>query len=528
MLQIASGKLFYNGVGRVNTLTGVIHTNLKTYLENPIETKAGSILGTSTLQALPALVYTFQEMMEETEERAGIIVSSGIEPYITDFCTILSFTLNCIATPDFDLLSRLTSGNRSYSVEVPPQKLLSGFFDKEVLFLTDRAEFFSDFVNHLIGLKREDFLNVMRAIRTYVTAMHRIADDVDVAYTLMVAALESLGQAYTKDKKLSLAKKFETFVLDNVTSDFFRREEPEIKILIARPDLQEGLKQSYCYRSAYIHSLEKLPRNLIYSSGTNEVLRIGNKTWLTLQGMSSLTRHVITEFVFKQEQVSTEPYEYAVERTGVITAPLSPEYWLGRLDNLDQNQGVSRLNGFLENLSCFYQQTGHKGIVDLKPLLEKVEKLLPQLSKKQRLPFLVLYAIFNYVLSRQDGNKNLEEIINRYSEEFSEPAVENLILCLIVNATPEWCIEKHTEMVDLYFKNRSHRNTIKLPRLFEAGLYLSLAKRFWDIQNTVETTHYLSCAVEAMPGHTKLREAEKIFMSTQEINLDWQELLLGY
>jgi hypothetical protein len=36
----------------------------------------------------------------------------------------------------------------------------------------------------------------MKAIRTYVTGLHRVADDLELAYTLLVASIESLAQDF--------------------------------------------------------------------------------------------------------------------------------------------------------------------------------------------------------------------------------------------------------------------------------------------------------------------------------------------
>jgi hypothetical protein len=56
--------------------------------------------------------------------------------------------------------------------------------------------FLQAFVGRLIGLPRQTYLGVMRAIRTYINGMHRIADDLELAYTLLVASVESLAQDF--------------------------------------------------------------------------------------------------------------------------------------------------------------------------------------------------------------------------------------------------------------------------------------------------------------------------------------------
>ena len=49
-------------------------------------------------------------------------------------------------------------------------------------------------VRDLVGLRRQGYEDAIRAIRRYVTGLHRIGDDLDLAYTLLVASIESLAQ----------------------------------------------------------------------------------------------------------------------------------------------------------------------------------------------------------------------------------------------------------------------------------------------------------------------------------------------
>ncbi|MBJ7301589.1 hypothetical protein JHC44_14185, partial [Marinobacter salarius] len=196
MLQIGSGKLFQREAEHENHLRGVIYTNLKLRREQEIETDAGTILPTSNLGNSLALVYEFSELIESQESGPGVLISHGVDPYISDFSTILSFALNCIATPDYELTDRLLSSRRSPATPETPNRLVRRVFDREVWGNQSDEVNLISFVKQLIGLKRKTFLGVMRAIKTYVTGMHRISDDLELAYTLLVASVESLAQDF--------------------------------------------------------------------------------------------------------------------------------------------------------------------------------------------------------------------------------------------------------------------------------------------------------------------------------------------
>ncbi|CAK1709107.1 hypothetical protein VCRA2118O41_100163 [Vibrio crassostreae] len=198
VLQICSGKLFQNDIEYRNSLRGVIYTNLKLFGDDKIETLAGGIQRTSHLASSTAIVYELEELIESTGHsgQPGTLVSSGVDPYISDFSVILSYALNCTASTNYELTNRLISDQRGLSTLSKPKDVVKRVFDKEIYCQSDDIEHLVNFTNQLIGLERKVFLGVMRAIRTYVTAMNRIADDLDLAYTLLVASLESIAQDF--------------------------------------------------------------------------------------------------------------------------------------------------------------------------------------------------------------------------------------------------------------------------------------------------------------------------------------------
>lgn len=191
MLQIASGKLFEDAPGQRHELRGVLHTNLRLTGSDPIVTGAGRLLPTHHLRETGTLVYELTELIEGSP-RAGTVGSHGMDPYLNEFAAIVSFGLNVTCTSDPGLMQRLTSSQPSPLVHVPPRGLVKRIFDDSVWCRdTDRADLV-DLVDNLVGLKRKSHRAAMRAIRTYVTALHRLPDDLTLAYTLFVAAVESL------------------------------------------------------------------------------------------------------------------------------------------------------------------------------------------------------------------------------------------------------------------------------------------------------------------------------------------------
>ena len=100
MLQIATGKLFTKPSCRENLLRGMLYTNAILAREGVIKTAAGRLFPSSSYSIRPAvLVYELTERMEE-ERGTGVLISSGVEPYLQDYSVIVSFALDCVCTHD--------------------------------------------------------------------------------------------------------------------------------------------------------------------------------------------------------------------------------------------------------------------------------------------------------------------------------------------------------------------------------------------------------------------------------------------
>jgi hypothetical protein len=77
-----------------------------------------------------------------------------------------------------------------------PSQFLRRCFDPELYIRGSDAQELIDFCEQLVDLERRLYLGAMRAIKTYVSGIHRIRDDLGLAYTLMVSAIESLAQEF--------------------------------------------------------------------------------------------------------------------------------------------------------------------------------------------------------------------------------------------------------------------------------------------------------------------------------------------
>ena len=561
LLQIASGKLFSQSPGQRNELRGVLHTNLCLFGGEPIETAAGRLLPTNSLSLHHGqLVFEFTELIEQPPA-PGVIASHGIDPYLHDFAAVVSLALNVTCTLDPEATSRLISNRNSTVVRSPQCAIIPRMFDNQVFCQDDDAIQLVEFVQNLIGLKRKSFLAAMRAIRTYVVGLHRLADDLQIAYVLLVASIESLAQqfddfqpewadydegkrlsidralansdtvtikevrdALLKNEHISLARRFRDFTIEHIQGSYFREDAVGVDRPASRADLEGALREAYRLRSQYIHSLKELPSLMTMGANPGEIVQVGGVTLLTIQGMARLARHVIIEFIRRQPKVEKEVYDYSKERVGIVSMPLAAQYWVGKPENVTHLSGPRLLVGFMQQITSYFIEGESAVITDLRPMLKEVERLLPSISKSQRRPFLALYFLFNKLVLSNEQMAKLKTIERHYLQEIVEPSIESILVHLVLKILPEWPLREHRRIYELYFEQRERKSGLRVPRALEAGLSLQLAERYRLADDVESARELVKSAVENHPGHESLRNLEQGLNPAMVI--DWCKVIL--
>lgn len=561
MLQVGTGKLFAREVEYRNNLKGIIYTNLRLMRDDKIETVGGSLIATDTFRESNVLIYELEELIEVCGDGPGILASHGIASFILDFSSILSFALNCTASPSYALTERLLSNEIGVTTHSTPHKVVKQIFDKTIYCQEDHKQFLIHFTRQLIGLERKTYLGVMSAINTYVTGMQRIADDFELAYTLLVASIESLAQdfdghqatwldydqnkrraidlalndvcedsgervrkAILQNEHTSLGKRFREFAIQHINPSFYREEVEQAINPLTYFDLQTTLTSAYIARSKYIHNLKKLPKPLDRHTGYTETCKIENKTWLTLQGLSRLARHVIIQFVMRQPTVEREPYDYSLERSNVTQVALAPQYWIGTV-NFTQGSGVARLEGFLSQFANILEKDPKESLTNLTDLLTKLVSNIDSLKKADKQAFIALYIIYNFILKKSRRLENSEEFIRKYESQILPPNPSALITNLILGLTPNWNLEDHHECLMKYFKERDNKMSFRCPQLFETGMLLQLAERYRAVGEVAKAIELIEKAVENYPNHTCLKQFE-IDFKTKAKPIESNKILL--
>jgi hypothetical protein len=560
MLQIISGKLFEGEPGQENVLRGVLYTSANWFGDEPLVTAAGTITPLSHLRGNRAVYFEAVEKIED-KPGVGVIASYTIEKVITEFSAITSFALNIICTPNVNLLERLLDESPSVGVPMLPGKHIERVFDRKINIVESDGEFLQEFIQKLIDLPRGKFLVAVRAIQNYVTAVHRLSDNLELSYTLFVASIESLAQkfdghiaewsdyehgkrgqidkalmgadddvkakvraAILKIEHTAASRRFIDFSIEHLPHDFFSSVDELSPLPIGKIDLPEALRNAYSIRSKYMHELLALPDELKYQEYRAQMVEIDCLTLLTFQGLSRLARSIIIEFVKRQEVVKSESYNYLHEIPGIRRARLTPELWITQPECISIGSGSDFLNGYLLLFRKLYISGCKEKLLNISASLAAALRLYPNMSNAQKLPYAILHRVWNLVCG-QDSRKIQPELEDDpgYVKLTEEPSIESLLTHAVIGNDTGWSEPNHTRIFKSYFKKRETGKVMRLPRDLEACVCLAYAERLRILGLQKEAKQQVSLTADSFLNFPAIRTFESSYDGLSEIK--WLEII---
>lgn len=514
MLQIATGKFFKQEVGQENRLRGVLYTNYRSdFGDEGLETAAGRLTATSTLSGLQSFVYEVVERYEGGPS-PGVLVSVGAGPFLQEMAAIVSFGLDITCTPDPDLARRLLGdAPLAPNAYARPKSYLNRVFETEINAKPDDGATFATFAQSLIDLERAAYLGAMRAIRTYVGGLQRLGDDIDLAYTLLVASMESLVQGFdghrpgwpdfdeTKRKRVdgalvgapkataqrvraalldvehvALARRFKAYALEHLPPSYFRDDAVGHRRPIGRADLAVALDQAYRIRSKYVHTLAAIPKQLVYVHDDGDYVSVGGQPTLTVEGLARLARTLILAFVRNAPKTKVEDYNFSLDIPGVVEVELAAQYWVWKHEGFQPRMARKKLAGALELHADLLLETENASLVDLRDLLREYEPLIAKAVKSHRLPMLALYYLFHVHVPPSQRLDGWIEVVKPYEPLLNAPSQESLALHIALRKMPGWTAKALTTIREQYFRTRYRENGMQFPWVFEAAMDLILAE----------------------------------------------------
>lgn len=568
MLQIITEK-FYKPGERYETLhRAIFYTNYRTLMRaEPMETPIGVLLPTTGHEGLAAMTCEILEKIEKHPDgnKSGVMVSTGGESLLNDFAAVAAFALDITCTPDLDLARRLLATERpSLGVQSVPSKFIKRTFDRQIISKEGDGLALSQFVTQLVGLERTRFEAAIRAIRQYVTGLHRISDNLSLAYVQLVMSIESLTQGFDghvavwtdyehqkreridsaleglpseisskvrdavlANEHVAAARRFRDFALNHIAPSFFREEAAEIAGPISRGDLNIALQQAYAIRSRYVHALQEIPSQLTVPN-MPELVEGETKPALSVAGLARVARHIIMRFIARGPVVEREEFDYRRSLPNVVTLRLAAEYWIANTGGFTYKHGPQRLSALIDQLTSAVLLKVHGAhVTDIRPVLELVEQMVPSLQgAKQRLPLLALYFLFHQWAPPDFRLKQWPALIQKYESDFDRPSVESFVAHLLTDQPLPWTLDQLEDLYTDYFNMRHKVGVTDIGRLLEAAFSLYVAEMNRKAGNEARTRELVALAVEAHPAHAKLRAFEAALTFAPLPEIAWKKVLL--
>jgi hypothetical protein len=253
------------------------------------------------------------------------------------------------------------------------------------------AKAFPGFLRKLLRLNRKAYVAVQRCMAAHEHALLSLLHHPELAYSLLVFALESLVQefdgfapqwsdlrnsyrkklddiltkvdssasdalrnAIVENQHLRLEQRVLTFVSRHISGSYFAALGGPPAPRVRRSTFKLALKGAYDLRSRYAHALmrsEDIRReseivNIYDAEGECQVA-------FTIRGLQRLFREVVIRFIEEQPE-SDGPFEYeaSVERPPGAYIIYSPEYWLKNVQGLTVETARAYFEGLLYSYDC--------------------------------------------------------------------------------------------------------------------------------------------------------------------------------
>lgn len=551
MLQAATGKLFTNrNDPRIRTLRGVIYTNLSLCTWEPFKTSIGTLQNFDSASNPNALSYELVEQMEAAQPAAGVLISRTVGAYIHDFADVASFGLRAICTPDVRVAERLLH-QRPRPGDRHPSERLAHFYDATVNTTLDDLKAFEHFAEQLMGLRRSTYLAVIQAIRTYVAAVHRMSDDLNLAYTLLVMSVESLAQKFDGYKTVwedvpnknreaidaaltgvssehaqavreaviasehpRLGHRFVQFVLEYLPAGYFSELADREKRPTGRRDLEAAVRNLYGIRSSYVHTLEPLTKEFLHLASLGETYEDHEKIMFSFQGLFRLVRAVIMEFVSKAEKVDHEPYDYEWDNPHLLRLRQDPSAWIYNAEGLNNQSCRVYFRGLVELIDSCLSEFPNRKLHPFDAIIESGLKMRPQFNSASQLALLGFYFINQHYLGQGQGSPTLSE---QDIELINKPSLESLITHAVIGNDTEWLPSEHCQQLERYYAQRFKPTGIKAPSQVEACMGLALAERYRRAGQAEEARAQILRTAEDFAHDPKLREFSQTFEADEPI-----------
>jgi hypothetical protein len=500
--------------------------------------------------------------------RDDILIATGGTELIDDLADVLSFALNAVFSRDHDLVHRLVPSSSADRRRSSAWGQLRGTFDQLQIVTDAEIEDVSGFMTRLLALRRPEFEAAMKAIRRIVRAWQKVIDDPTIAYTDIVAALESLSamvqnapvptwqnvdgrkrklvdtalegssqgtaskvrQAVIEAEYAGSKMRFVEFVLANVSSAFYREEAVDAIRPIRAADLRRAVGLAYDIRSRNVHALTDLPPEAwVFTGGADTESPPGVGTMLSLEGLSRLARHVVRSYVVSAPTGTDATFNWRAAIPGQMTAELAPQYWIWQADGLTKGTAARYLDGFIRHLND--AKAGRaEGMPDMNGVLGRIETLVPGMAASPAgTAMIALYFLWHRSLPPENHRSGAPSFLAKYQKALMAPSVTAFATGLLTDDLPTWSDDQWLALATSRRQERATKKSAQpLPAELDAAMLVMAAHVLLAAGQESTAVQLAGWAVEEMPGHKQLCAWEtSVAAGELPIKIDLMAMILG-
>lgn len=508
MLQACNGNFLFTDDVYRTTHRAPLYTNLS-FPEGKIELSIGTLTTTSYFLPMTTLIAEIEEKQPATDSRGerSIFIATTGSDIMNDLSIVITFFFKGYCTTSFMMAKQLLSDEVVPNTTRKLSDFVEQFFDKRKIVTQEKVNEFIDFFNKLLSLPRKNYTKAIKAIRRYTTALIRISDDLDAAYALFVASIESLTPDISgyetnwkdleaskrtgldktlanvdykkaeeirleilKHEHLGLSRKFCGLVMGSLDKDFYK---PRDGVKVAGVnELKIAVKNAYNLRSKYVHVLSLLSDKITMPYNYNYCVEIDGKPHLTFNGLSVVNHQVLIKYIEDCPVGGKEALNAHEYIPGMILAQMSEVYWMSNAISLNKSTCLLYLDAILSRIE-YIASGGKAEIPNMRAVVDKIEDLISNENNKEyamilfsMLVLLSLYFGFAATPKYSDKLKKCEELFN-----------ESHIYVLLLNTLCEVRLENPKELYEKfneYQESKYHKNRLRLSEFHESLLCANL------------------------------------------------------
>ncbi|MCU7366797.1 hypothetical protein N5E15_09300 [Pantoea stewartii] len=444
------------------------------------------------------------------------IATTG-EEIMQDLSCVLSLYFKCTCTTSLPQAELLLLRGKTPSTGKLASHVISDIFDTMRRPNEKQIEGFKGFIEKLLNSPRIEYEKAIKAIKQYVVANNRIFDDVDAAYTLFVASIESLSQGesdlkltwndYEQSKRegldkilktidegtanqirnkiieqehLALSRKFIDTASKSLDKNFFCADGKSHKVA-GITEINSALKSAYNLRSKYIHLLKPLPNEISSMSTLNYCIDVNNMPHLSFNGISSIARETIITFIGTMPEQRKEHLNLLTIIPGILWGEVSEIYWIWDTKNLCKKNYKKILQGTLNLIENLIKTQSHQ-LHGMDPMIYEMGKLLRSENNKDDALTLITTMILLAKYFKFEIPTLCQKSINGKKSYLKEANIYTLLIKTLCEEELNQIDEFYTAFNN-YTLTKYQKNKIRLPEFFESLVCAKLTNHYQKEKN---------------------------------------------